>query len=100
MIDITSSHGLTLTYSGYGKYTVTWPGYPSDNGRAARRTVHVDSRSEYKDAARLAAESFVAWMESTSPIGAQGLRYRVDSLSIAGTSNSNKYTMHLSGDWA
>jgi len=99
MTEVVSTHGLTLTYSGYGKYTVTWPGYPSDSGRAIRRTINVNSLSDYKEAARLAAESFVAWIESTSPLAGEDLRYSVDSLSIAGTSNPNKYTLHLSGDW-
>ena len=100
MIEPVSTHGLTLTYSGNGKYTVTWPSYPSDNGRAVRCTIHADSLSNYNGAATLAAESFVAWFESTSPLAGKGLFYRVESLSIAGTSNPNKFTLHLSGEWA
>ena len=99
MIEPVSAHGLTVTYSGNGKYTVTWPSYPSDNGRAVRRTLRADSLSNYNGAATLAAESFVAWFESVSPLAWRGLFYRIESLSIAGTSNPNKFTIHLSGEW-
>tara|TARA_B110000259_G_scaffold26558_1_gene27468 strand:+ start:5002 stop:5325 length:324 start_codon:yes stop_codon:yes gene_type:complete len=52
---------INLTYSGQGKYTVTWQAL----GGKCRRTIHIIQWREYEDAALEAAEMFVAWQNET-----------------------------------
>jgi len=58
---------LNLTYSGNGKYTVTWAGWPSEDSKTVRRVIHTD----YADTdvvSVMAAQLFADWL-GTGPMG-------------------------------
>ena len=58
---------LNLTYSGNGKHTVTWAGWPSEDFKTVRRVIHTD----YADTgavAIMAAQLFADWLEG-GPMG-------------------------------
>jgi len=58
---------LNLTYSGNGKYTVTWAGWPSEDSKTVRRVIHTEYGST-SDVAPMAAQLFADWLE-TGPMG-------------------------------
>jgi len=63
MLESKSMQHLSLTYSGNGKYTVTWAGWPSEGFKTVRRVIH----TEYADTsvvAPIAARLFADWLES------------------------------------
>jgi hypothetical protein len=67
MLESKSMQHLNLTYSGNGKYTVTWQGWPSEGFKTVRRVI----QTEYADTsivAPIAARLFAEWLE-TGPIG-------------------------------
>jgi hypothetical protein len=66
-IQTTYVNHLNLTYSGNGKYVVTWAGWPSDNFKTVRRVIHSDYVSA-GDIAPKAAQLFADWLE-TGPMG-------------------------------
>ena len=68
-IQVNNAHLLTLTYSGYGKFTVTWKGFPSEGSRTVRRTIHADSAYNFEPAAIEAAKLFMEWQVETTPMG-------------------------------
>lgn len=58
---------LNLTYSGNGKYTVTWLGWPSEDFKTVRRVINTDY-DRASDVAPKAAQLFADWLE-TGPMG-------------------------------
>jgi len=58
---------LNLTYSGNGKYTVTWAGWPSENFKLVRKSIHTEY-DRTSDVAPKAAQLFAEWLE-TGPMG-------------------------------
>tara|TARA_R110000787_G_C13406692_1_gene443885 strand:+ start:312 stop:617 length:306 start_codon:yes stop_codon:yes gene_type:complete len=58
---------LNLTYSGNGKYTVTWQGWPSDGSKTVRKVIHTEYDNT-SDVAPKAAQLFADWLE-TGPMG-------------------------------
>jgi len=58
---------LNLTYSGNGKYTVTWKGWPSEGFKNVRRVINTEYGS-VSDVAPMAARLFADWLE-TGPMG-------------------------------
>ena len=67
MLESKSMQYLSLTYSGNGKYVVTWAGWPSKGFKTVRRTI----QTEYADTsvvAPIAARLFAEWLD-TGPMG-------------------------------
>jgi len=67
MLESKPMQHLNLTYSGNGKYIVTWQGWPSEGFKVIRRTI----QTEYADTsvvAPIAARLFADWLES-GPMG-------------------------------
>jgi hypothetical protein len=58
---------LNLTYSGHGKYTVTWVGWPSEGFKTVRRVINTEY-SNTCDVAPIAAQLFADWL-GTGPMG-------------------------------
>ena len=58
---------LNLTYSGNGKYTVTWLGWPSEGQKSVRKVIHTEYDNT-SDVAPKAAQLFAEWLE-TGPMG-------------------------------
>ena len=58
---------LNLTYSGNGKYTVTWMGWPSEDFKTVRKVIHTEYANT-SDVAPIAARLFADWLE-TGPMG-------------------------------
>jgi len=58
---------LNLTYSGNGKYAVTWKGWPSEGFKTVRRVINTEY-SSVSDVAPMAARLFADWLE-TGPMG-------------------------------
>ena len=58
---------LNLTYSGNGKYTVTWAGWPSEGSKTVRRVINTEYAATY-EVAPIAARLFADWLE-TGPMG-------------------------------
>ena len=58
---------LNLTYSGSGKYTVTWAGWPSEGFSTVRKSIRTEYGSA-SDVAPIAARLFADWLES-GPMG-------------------------------
>ena len=67
MLESKSMQHLNLTYSGNGKYTVTWAGWPSEGFKTVRRTIHTEY-AEPSVVAPIAARMFAEWLES-GPMG-------------------------------
>jgi hypothetical protein len=53
---------LNLTYSGNGKYTVTWAGWPSEDFKTVRRVIHTEYANA-SEVAPIAAQLFADWLE-------------------------------------
>ena len=66
-IEVKPMQHLNLTYSGNGKYTVTWQGWPSEDFKIVRRTILTDY-GMVEDVALKAAQLFAEWLE-TGPMG-------------------------------
>jgi len=66
-MEIKPMQHLNLTYSGQGKYTVTWAGWPSENFKTVRRTMQTEY-ADVRDVAPIAAQLFARWLE-TGPMG-------------------------------
>jgi len=63
MIESKPMQHLSLTYSGNGKYVVTWQGWPSEGFKVVRRVIY----TEYADTnvvAPIAARLFADWLET------------------------------------
>ena len=58
---------LNLTYSGNGKYTVTWAGWPSEGFKTVRRVINTEY-ADTCDVAPMAAQLFADWLEG-GPMG-------------------------------
>ena len=58
---------LNLTYSGNGKYTVTWKGWPSQDWKTVRKVINTDY-ADTGEVAIMAAQLFADWLE-TGPMG-------------------------------
>jgi hypothetical protein len=81
-IQVNGGNHLKLTYSGYGKYTVTWAGWPSEGHKSVRRTLHDDKLS---GAAAQAAGLFAAWLET----GPMGDKHKCDVVRVTAATTSN-----------
>ncbi len=64
--EIKHGHLLTLTYSGHGKYTVTWK---DKDSKTIRRTLHTDNANWHDtgSVAQEASEQFILWMNDNRP---------------------------------
>ena len=64
-LDIKHGHLLTLTYSGYGKYTVTWK---DKDSKTIRRTLHTDNTNwhDTRGVTQEASEQFISWINNSS----------------------------------
>lgn len=84
-IEVTHVNALHLKHLSYNKWTVSWHGWPSENGKRARRTVHADG---YEKASIIAAEKFCEWL-SAPPSGNRN-HTKVESISC-GSDRSDSY---------
>ena len=66
-VSATPMQHLNLTYSGNGKYTVTWMGWPSEDFKTVRKVIHTEYSSAL-DVAPIAAQLFADWLEG-GPMG-------------------------------
>lgn len=73
-------HGPTNTRG--ARYTATWEGWPSDDGRPVRKSFPYDYRE--RDAVQQASEAFLEWLNAGSPIGPR----RIDRITSAAMSES------------
>ena len=96
-IEIQRGHYIKLTYSGNGKYTATWHGWPRDDHKSVRRVIHTDYKLD--DAIREAAKLFVAWLE-TGPLGEDGTLYcDLVAITAAGTSKPDVTAIVVDTEW-
>lgn len=56
-------HHINMTYSGNGKYTVTWRGWANPNGaKIVRKAIYTDY-ADTCEAATIAANLFAEWIQ-------------------------------------
>ena len=64
MTSAKAMHHINMTYSGNGKYTVTWKGWANPNGASmVRKTIHTDYAARC-EAATIAANLFAEWIQA------------------------------------
>ena len=58
-------HHINMTYSGRGKYTVTWKGWANPNGvsKTVRKSIHTNY-ADTCEAATIAANLYAEWMQA------------------------------------
>ena len=94
-IEVNSAHTIKLTYSGYGKYTVTWKGYDKNT---IRKTINANSFVYHFDKAGLeAAQLFAQWLKDTTPTG--GLRDCIITSITMGELSADKRVLLVRTDW-
>lgn len=86
---------LNLTYSGNGKYTVTWAGWPSQDFKTVRRVIHTEYANA-SEVAPIAAQLFADWLE-TGPRG-DNLRAVLDLVTCAHI-KGDKSAVGVAIDW-
>lgn len=86
---------INLTYSGNGKWTVTWAGWPSEGFKTQRRTIHTDYTYAGEVAPRV-AELFCEWLD-TGPMGDDCKS--IITLVTCGYIKGDEYTVGVQTSW-
>tara|TARA_B110000046_G_scaffold162679_1_gene177107 strand:+ start:52 stop:387 length:336 start_codon:yes stop_codon:yes gene_type:complete len=92
--EIKRAHLLNMTYSGYGKYTVTWKDHER---KTIRVTLHADNSNHFASdhMAQEASERFISWMNNTSPLKNEII---IKSITICGN-GPDKHVIALQTDF-
>ena len=95
-VKVTHAHHINLTYSGQGKYTATWEGWPTEGPKRIRRTIHVNSSYEFEEAGRIAAYYLADWLQE-APLG-MNRKCLVTSITM-GQSKPDVRAVLVTTDW-